>query len=321
MKAIVYYDHGSPDVLKYEDIEKPIPADDEVLLKVRAASLNPADSHMMHGVPAVFRLIFRVGTQKMNHPGFDVAGEVEAVGKSVTQFRPGDQVFGSCKGAFAEYACAPEAKLVNKPESVTFEQAAAAPVATYTALHGFRKGNLQAGQKVLVHGAAGGVGTFIVQIAKSFGAEVTGVCSTSNLDMVRSIGADRVIDYTRENFTALPDRYDIIFDLVGNHSLLACRRVLNRQGTYLGAGVLGAAKSAFVGSFLMGSLLSRLGSQRFVIFIARANQEDLAAIRDLMAAGKVKPVIDRCYSLRETPEAMRHLETKRARGKIIITVT
>ncbi len=231
MKAIVYESYGSADVLKCEEIAKPVPGDDEVLLKVRAASLNPLDSHLMHGGPLVVRALLSLRKPKIKRPGVDVAGEVEAVGKNVSQFKPGDPVFGSCRGAFAEYACPAESRLALKPGNVTFAQAASVPVAAYTALQGLRdKAGIQPGQKVLVNGAAGGVGTFVVQIAKWLGAEVTGVCSTRNVEMVRSIGADRVIDYTKEDFTKGGQAYDVVFDLVANHSLSACRRVLESQG-------------------------------------------------------------------------------------------
>ena len=234
MKAIVYYNYGSPDVLKCDVIEKPIPGDNEVLIKVRAASVNPLDWHFMRGTPYLLRLMAGLRKPTDTRLGVDVAGQVEAVGRNVTQFKPGDEVFGSCRGAFAECTCAPESALVLKPVNVTFEQAASVPVAAFTALQGLRdKGHIQPWQKVLINGAAGGVGTFAVQIAKSFGAEVTGVCSTRNVDMVRSIGADRVIDYTQEDFTKMGQLFDLFFDAVGNHSLLACRRVLSTKGIYV----------------------------------------------------------------------------------------
>ena len=231
MKAAAYASYGPPDVVQIMELEKPVPKDDDVLLKVRAASVNPADWRLMRGVPWIFRVLFRLGTPTRTQPGrlgHDVAGQVEAVGRNVTRFKPGDEVFGACKGALAEYACAPDSALAKKPENVTFEQAASVPVAALTALQGLRdKGQIQPGQKVLINGAAGGVGTFAVQIAKWLGAEVTGVCSTRNIDMVRGIGADRVVDYTREDFTKSGQRYDLILDNVGNHSLSACRCVLH----------------------------------------------------------------------------------------------
>src|SRR3989338_4437982 len=232
MKAAVYIRYGSADVVQIKDVEKPVPQDNEVLIKVRAASVNPLDSHLMKGSARLLaRIMLGRRTPKITRPGVDVAGQVEAVGRSVTQFKPGDDVFGSCRGAFAEFACDPKSALVLKPPNVTFEQAAAVPVAAYTALQGLRdKGKIQPGQRVLINGAAGGVGTFAVQIAKSFGADVTGVCSTRNVDMVRSIGADHVIDYTKEDFTQAQQRYDIILDMAGTHAFSECRRVLGPTG-------------------------------------------------------------------------------------------
>jgi len=269
------------------------------------------------------RVLSALSKSKINRPGRDVAGEVEAVGRNVTQFKPGDAVFGTCQGAFAEYACASESKLVAKPDNVTFEQAASVPVAGLTALQGLRdKGKIQPGQKVLINGAAGGVGTFAVQIAKSFGAEVTGVCSTRNVEMVRSIGADRVIDYTREDFTKSGQHYDLIFDLVANHSFSARRRVLNPKGIYIGAGIVGLGGSmiGLLAHLITELVLSRFVSQKFVTFMAKLSKEDLTIMRELMAAGKVTPVIDRCYTLSEVPEAIRYLEEGHARGKVVITL-
>jgi NADPH:quinone reductase-like Zn-dependent oxidoreductase len=319
MKAIVCRKYGSPDVLKCEEIEKPTAGDDEVLIKVRAASVNPRD-RLFRGTSFIVRIMTGLRKPKDTRLGVDVAGQVEAVGRNVTQFKPGDQVFGACSGAFAEYACTSESALVIKPDNVTFEQAASVPVAALTALQGLRdKGQIQPGQKVLINGAAGGVGTFAVQIAKSFGADVTGVCSTRNVEMVRSIGADRVIDYTQEDFTTSGQRYDLIFDLVGNHSLSACRRVLNPNGICVIAGgphkvwiVLTRALKALV--------LSRFVRQNFVMFIARRSKEDLTIMHDLMKAGKVTPVIDKRYRLSEVPDAIRYLEEGHARGKVVITL-
>jgi len=325
MKAIAYHNYGSPDVLKCEEVEKPTPADNEVLIKVRAASVNPADLHLMRGVPYFFRILFGLRKASITlpgRPGRDVAGRVEAVGRNVTQFKPGDEVFGSCRGAFAEYVCASESALVTKPNNVTFEQAASVPVAACTALQGLRdKGRIQPGQKVLINGAAGGVGTFAVQIAKWFGADVTGVCSTRNADMVRSIGADRVIDYTQEDFTKSGQRYDLIFDLVANHSLLACRRVLNPKGIYIAAGVLSVrGKIGLLAHLIKPLVLSRFVSQKFVMFVARSSKEDLTILGELMEAKKVTPVIDRRYKLSEVPQAVRYLEEGHARGKVVITL-
>ena len=324
MKAIVYHRYGSPDVLKCEEIEKPTADDNEVLINVRAASVNPADWHLMEGKPFLVRL-FRLGLFKPKDTrlGRDVAGQVETVGKGVTQFKLGDEVFGACRGAFAEYACASESRLAMKPDNVTFEQAGAVAIAALTALQGLRdKGQIQPGQKVLINGAAGGVGTFAVQIAKSFGADVTGVCSTRNVDMVRSIGADRVIDYTQQDFIKSGHRYDLIFDLVANHSLSAFRRVLNPKGIYVGAGIgPGGSMIGFLArAALKAPVLSRLVGQKFVIFITKITKEDLTVMRDLMEPRKVTPVIERCYRLSEVPEAIRYLATGHARAKLAITL-
>jgi NADPH:quinone reductase-like Zn-dependent oxidoreductase len=321
MKAIVYHNYGSPDVLKCEEIEKPSAGDGEVLIKVRTASVNPLDWHFMRGAPYFVRLMTGLRKPKIARLGVDVAGQVEAVGGNVTQFKPGDEVFGSCRGAFAEYVCTFERALVAKPDNVTFEQAASAPVAAITALQGLRdKGRIQPGWKVLINGAAGGVGTFAVQIAKSFGADVTGVSSTRNVDLVRSIGADRVVDYTQEDFTRSGQRYDLIFDTVGNHSLSAYRRVLNPKGTYVAVG--GPAGRWFdpMADLIKMLALSPFVSQKLVVFMARLSKEDLTVMRDLMAAGKVTPVIDRRYRLSEVPEAIRYLEAGHARGKVVIAM-
>ncbi len=319
MKAIVYHRYGSPDVLQCEEIEKPTAEGNEVLIKVRAASVNPLDWHLMEGKP---RLLFGL-KPKDTRLGRDVAGQLETVGKDVTQFKPGDEVFGVCRGAFAEYACASEAKLAMKPDNVTFEQAASVPIAALTALQGLRdKGQIQPGQKVLINGAAGGVGTFAVQIAKSFSADVTGVCSTRNVDMVRSLGADRVIDYTQLDFTHSRQRYDLIFDLVANHSLSAFRRVLNPKGIYVGAGIGpgGSILGFLARAFLTAPVLSRFVSQKFSILMAKITKEDLTVMRDLMEPRKVSPVIERRYRLSEVPEAIRYLATGHARAKLVITL-
>ncbi len=318
MKAIVYYGHGSPDVLRCEEIARPTPGDGEVLLKVRAASVNALDWRSVRGGPGFLRWL-RGSKPKLTRLGLDVAGVVEAVGGGVTRFKPGDAVFGTCHGAFAESVCAAESALAAKPEQVTFEEAAAVPVAGLTALQGLRdKGRVRAGQEVLVNGASGGVGSFAVQIAKAFGAGVTGVCSTRNLEMVRSIGADRVIDYTREDFTEGGERYDLLFDCVGNHSLSACRRVLRPSGRCVIAG--GPDEVWFLRTALKTLALAPVARRRCVLFIARRSQEDLAVLHDLMAAGKVTPVIDRSYALTEVPEAVRYLEAGHARGKVVVSV-
>jgi NADPH:quinone reductase-like Zn-dependent oxidoreductase len=320
MKAIVYSGYGPPDVLKIEEIAKPAPRDDEVLIKVRAAAINPLDRHIMRGKPFFLRMGFGLRKPKVR-PGRDVAGQVEAVGRKVTRFKAGDEVFGACSGALAEYACTRERALVTKPTTVSFEQAASVPVAGLTALQGLRnKGKIQSGQKILINGAGGGVGTFAVQIAKSFGADVTGVCSTSKVDLVRSIGADRVIDYTHEDFTEGRQRYDLIFDLAATHSMLQYRRVLNPNGTCVLAGGPTTKVSAILASAFEVLVLSRFVSQTFVMFVAKVRTEDLTLLGELMKTGKLTPVIDRRYKLNEVPGAIRYLEEGHARGKIVITV-
>ena len=322
MKAAVYTRYGPPDVVQITDVEKPVPTDNEVLIRVRAASVNPLDWHYMRGTPYFLRVMAGLRKPKVTRLGVDVAGQVEAVGRNVTQFKPGDEVFGSCRGAFAEYACTSESALAMKPDNVTFEQAASVRVAALTALQGLRdKGQIQPGQKVLINGAAGGVGTFAVQIAKSFGADVTGVCSTRNVDMVRSIGADQVIDYTQEDFTKSGQRYDLILDCVGNHSLSACRRVLNPKGIYIGVGgPSGRWMIGLLARAIKALVLSRFVSQKLVMFLARRSKEDLTIMRELMETGKVTPVIDRRYRLSEVSEAIRYLEEGHARGKVVITL-
>ena len=336
MKGLVYSRHGSPDVLEIKDVEEPVPKDNEVLIEVRAASVNPLDASLIKGMPYIVRALFGLPKPKDTRLGVDVAGHLEAVGRNVTQFKPGDEVFGvsisdpqasavkvwTPQGAFAEYVCAPESTLVVKPNNVTFEQAASVPVAGLTALQGLRdKGHIQPGQKALINGAAGGVGTFAVQIAKSFGAEVTGVCSTRNMEMVRSIGADQVIDYTQEDFTKRGQRYDLIFDCVGNHSLSACRRVLNLKGITVMVGDLtGRGMIGILARLITAFVLSLFGSQKFVTFLARPSKDDLTVMHDLMKAGKVRPVIDKRYKLSEVPAAIRYLAQKHARGKIVITL-
>jgi NADPH:quinone reductase-like Zn-dependent oxidoreductase len=341
MKAAVYVRYGPPDVVQIEDVEMPSPKDHEVLIKVRAASVNPLDEGLTKGAG---RIVTGLCKPKITRLGVDVSGQVEAVGRNVTRFKPGDEVFGVCirdpqasslrvwipQGAFADYACAHQSALAMKPDNLTFEQAAAAPVAAFTALQGLRQGGVgdkghPPGCKVLINGAAGGVGTFAVQIAKSFGAEVTGVCSTRNVDMLQCLGADRVIDYTKLDYTltqsgrAHEKRYDLIFDCVGNHSLSACRRVLSPEGTYVMVGDRSGRGMIGVLSRLITALvLSRFVSQKLVTFLARPNQEDLTIMQELMRAGKVIPVIDRCYGLSEIPEAIRYLSEGHARGKVVI---
>jgi NADPH:quinone reductase-like Zn-dependent oxidoreductase len=326
MKAVVYTDYGSPDVLEIRDVKKPVPNDDQVLVKVRAVSLNPLDWHYMEGTPYIMRAM-GTGLRKPKSPrlGVDLAGQVEAVGKNVTQFKPGDEVFGTGGGAaFAEYVCARKIRLVLKPANITFEQAAAVPIAALTALQSLRdNGKVQPGQKVLINGASGGVGTFAVQIAKSFGAEVTGVCSGRNVEMVRSIGADHVIDYTKEDFTKGDERYDVILDNVGTQPLSGFRRALKPQGICVMIGGGGPNDGGLIGPMarpVKALLLSPFISQKMGMMMAEIRQEDLAAMRDLMQAGKVTPVIDRTYPLSQVREAMKYLEAGHARGKVILTV-
>jgi NADPH:quinone reductase-like Zn-dependent oxidoreductase len=325
MKAIVYCDYGLTN-LKLEDIEKPTPNDDQILVKVRAASVNPYDWHFIEGTPKIVRLM-GVGLRKPKDTrlGVDFSGTVEAVGKNVTQFKPGDDVFGGRGGAFAEFVCRrAEGAVALKPASITFEQAASVNIAGITALQALRdKGKVQPGQKVLINGASGGVGTFAVQIAKSFGADVTGVCSTRNVDLVRSLGADHVIDYTKEDFAKGTERYDVILDNVPNHSLSECRHILNPKGKYVMIGGGGPNDSRWIGPFgrvIHALLVSPFISQKMGMMMADANQKDLTVLADMMQSGKVKPVIDRTYKLSEVPAAIAYLEQGHARGKVIITV-
>jgi NADPH:quinone reductase-like Zn-dependent oxidoreductase len=319
MRAIVHYNYGSPDVLKCEEVQKPTAGDDEVLVKVRAASANPADWHTLRADPFLIRLMGDGFLKPKNKIlGIDVAGQVEAVGRNVKEFQPGDAVFGASKyGGFAEYVCAREDRLVLKPPSTTFEEAAAVPVAAITALQGLRdKGQIQPGQKVLINGASGGVGTFAVQIAKAFDAEVTGVCSTRNLDMVRSIGADHVIDYTREDVTRNGQRYDLIFDAAAYRSCLDYRRALSPKGMYV---LIGGSVARLFQVLFLGPLISMTG-RKMGFMMAKMNKKDLLSLKELLETGKVVPVIDRRYPLSEVADALRYLEEGHARGKVIITV-
>ena len=322
MKAIIYYEYGSADVLKYEELENPVPKENEVLVRVRAASVNPLDWRMMKGGGYFVRLLLGMLQPKVKRPGVDVAGQVEAIGSKVTTFKPGDAVFGLCKGAFAEYVSVPESKLAIKPGGLNFEEAAAIPVAGLTALQGLRdKGNARPGQNVLINGAAGGVGTFAVQIAKTFDLDVTGVCSTRNLEMVRSLGADHVIDYTREDFTHASQTYDVILDCIGNHSLSALKRVLTPKGVCVGIGIPhhGMSTAGLVARMIGALVRTQLTRQTFPFFIAKMSKDDLTILGDLMTAGKIKAVIDRRYRLSEVPEVLRYLEEGHARGKVVIT--
>jgi NADPH:quinone reductase-like Zn-dependent oxidoreductase len=333
MQAIVFNKYGSPDVLQLQEIDKPVVNDDDILVRIHAASANPYDWHFMTGKPYIARISFGLFKPKVSGLGADLAGQVEAVGKNVTHFRPGDEVFGEVDGevpgkpilelgSFAEYVCVTEGSVVLKPANLTFEQAAAVPMAALTALRGLRDvGGIEPGQRVLINGASGGVGTFAVQIAKSFGAEVTGVCSTRNVDMVRSIGADHVFDYISEDFTRGGKRYDLIFDNVGNRSLSECRRVLNPKGVYLSS--FGAPERSWLGPMarlLKTVVLSLFVSQKLVPLTVKRTKEVLLDLKELIEDGKVTPVIDRSYPLSKVPEAIRYLEEGHAQGKVVITV-
>lgn len=321
MKAIVYRRYGSPDVLELREVARPEPKDGEVLVRVRAASVNPLDWHLLRGLPYIVRPTAGWRTPKRNIPGVDVAGVVEAVGPKVTDLQPGDEVFGEKTRSCAEFVCGPEKLFVRRPANLTPEQAAAVPVGAVTALQALRdKGSIQPGQRVLVNGASGGVGTFAVQLAKHFGADATGVCSARNVELVRSIGADHVIDYATEDFTRSAQRYDLIVDNVGNRSLRAMRRVLALDGTLV---LVGASKGNWVAPIariLAASQLSRFGNQKMTGMLTDMKREDLVFLKDLIEAGAVTPVIDRTYPLSEVPDAIRYLETMRARGKVVITV-
>ncbi len=321
MKAIIHHEYGSPNVLEFRDVESPVVDDDGVLVRVRAASVNPLDWHHIRGMPYLVRMSDGLRRPRSNVTGFDVAGHVEAVGRNVTQFRSGDAVFGARRGAFAEFVRGGDNAFAPKPVNLTFEQAAAVPIAACTALQGLRdRGQLRPGQKALIVGAGGGVGTFAVQIAKAFGAEVTGVCSTTKVDMVRSIGADQVIDYTQEDFTKNGQRFDLILDLAGTHSLSACRRALTSAGTYVMVGGPSGRWIRPMDRALRAVVLSRFVRQRVLPFLANVKKDDLMVLNGLIEAGKVTPVIDRTYPLSETPEAIRYLEEGHARGKVVITV-
>jgi len=322
MKAVVFTEYGSPDVLKFAEIPKPAAKDNEVLIKVRAASVNPIDWHFMRGSPYLLRIMTGLRKPKMQQLGSDVAGEVEAIGSQVTKFKPGDAVFGTCRGSLAEYVCARESTVSRKMPNTSFEQAASVGVACFTALQGLRdKGHIQAGQKVLINGAAGGVGSFAVQLAKGFGTEVSGVCSTRNVDRVRSLGADLVIDYTREDFSKGEKRYDLILDCHWDHPLSACRRVLKPKGNYVIVGGPNDQPFSSLALRLVRALVSSMfSSRKFVMFVPKSSLADLKMIGERIESGKVKPVIDRYYPLSEVPEAIRYLEEGHARGKIVITV-
>jgi NADPH:quinone reductase-like Zn-dependent oxidoreductase len=321
MKAIVYTEYGPPDVLQYKEVEKPTPAADEVLVRVRAASLNTGDRYLMLGKPVLLRMEAGLRQPKKPILGIDIAGDIEAVGSAVTQFKPGDAVYGDITrtlGGFAEFVAAPIDALAIKPDSIAYEDAATIPTAGVTALQGLRDaGRIQAGQRVLIAGASGGVGTFAVQIAKAYGAEVTGVCSTRHLDLVRSIGADHVIDYTQEDFTRSGQQYDLILGVNGSRSLADYKRALSPGGIYVVAG--GSMRQIFAG-MLLGPLMSTGGKKMLNMGAVKPNQQDLLVMNDLLTSGKVKPVIVKRYPLSETADAMRYLDAGHAQGKVIITV-
>jgi len=319
MKAIVQVRYGSADVLRLRDIDKPVPRNDEVLIRVHAAAVNIGDWHLLRGVPYAMRLGSGVRKPRRQIPGLDVAGEVEAAGENVNQFRPGDEVFGWCKGAFAEYACAAESNLLPKPANLTFGQSAAVGGSAFTALAAIRdQGKVRPGQRVLINGASGGVGTFAVQIAKSFGANVIGVCSTNNTDMVRSIGADQVIDYTKDDFSQTVPPCDVMLDLVGTRSLSDCLRVLTSRGTYVVVGVRDMGRWFGLGRQAKALLLSPFVRQRMRVFVVRHNREDLAVLKKLVEAGKIGPVLERRYALGDVPDALRHQGEGHTRGKLVI---
>jgi NADPH:quinone reductase-like Zn-dependent oxidoreductase len=319
MKAIVQTRYGSPDVLQLKDVDKPLVKDDQVLVRVHAAAVNIGDWHLLRGVPYVIRLVAGLRGPRREIPGMDIAGRVETVGANITQLRPGEDVFGWCNGAFAEYACAAASNLLPKPANLTLEQSAAVGDSALTALAAVRdQGKVQPGHNVLINGASGGVGTFAVQIAKSFGANVTGVCSTRNLDMVRSLGADHVIDYTREDFTQTGPRYDVMLDLVGTRSLSDCRRALRPRGTYVVVGVKDMGRWLGLGRQVKAVLLSPFVRQRMRAFVVRHNRKDLAVLKELVEAGEVAPVVDKRYALTDVPEALRYQGGGHVQGKIVI---
>src|SRR5438132_1987513 len=323
MRAMVYHTYGSPDVLKLEEVQKPVPQDDEVLVQVHATSVNAGDWHLLRAKPFLMRFM-GFGLLKPKHTilGSDIAGRVEVVGRNVTQFQSGDEVFGNTAksgfGGFAEYVAVPENALVLKPTNISFEEAAAVPQAALTALQGLRdKGHIQKGQKVLINGAGGGVGTFAVQLVKSFGAEVTAVCSTRNVDIVRSIGADHVIDYTQEDFTKNGQRYDLILAVNGYHSISAYKRALHPEGVYV---TTGGSNAQMFQAMLLGPVISRTGRQKMGNSAHKPNKKDLNFMKELLEASKVKPVIDRRFPLRDVADAIRYLEAGHAQGKVVITV-
>ena len=323
MQAIVHHRYGSPDVLQLKEIPKPTPAEGEVLIRVHAASVNPYDWHFLRGTPSIIRLFIGMRRPKFPRLGADVAGVIEAVGAKVELYKPGDAVFGTAKGSFADYVCATPSQLALKPQEVSFEQGACLPIAGITALQGVRdKGKVRDGQTVLINGAAGGVGTFAVQIARSLGARVTGVCSTRNVELLQSIGADEVIDYTREDFARSTRKYDLLFDLVGNRPLADCLGALQPHGTYIACGGGGPDRSTMdiLAGVLQNAVRSRLVSQKMPGLLAKVNRKDLATLANLVQTGTVIPVVDRRYSLRETADAVRYVESGHVRGKVVLAV-
>ena len=322
MNAIVYSEYGGPDMLEFSEVERPTPGDDEVLVRVVAASVGAGDWHLMRGTPFLIRLVYG-GYRRPKFPilGVDVTGRIEAVGKNVTGFQSGDEVLGDCSesgfGGFAEYVCVPESALVSKPATISFEEAAAIPTSAVAALQALcDSGQLQAGETVLINGASGGVGTFAVQIAKFLGAEVTGVCSTAKVDMVRSLGADHVIDYTEEDFTTAGQQYDLILDTAGSHSLREYKRALSPTGRYV---MVGGPTRRFLAALVLGPVLSLTSRQKLGGFSMNVDRDDLEAVRNLLESGDVAPVVDRRYRLSEVPEAIRHLEAGHAKGKVVIS--
>lgn len=323
MKAMVYTHYGPPDVLQLKEVARPAVGDDDVLVKIQATGVNAADWHLLRADPFLVRLM-GMGLFKPKNTilGADIAGRVEAVGKNARQFQPGDEVFGDIAGCgfggFAEYVSVPESALAPKPANLSFVEAAAVPMAAVTALQGLRdKGQIQPGQKVLINGASGGVGTFAVQIAKAFGAEVTAVCSTAKVEQARSLGADHVIDYTREDFTQNGQRYDLILAVNGYHPISAYKRALTPEGVYV---MVGGTTTQMFQALLLGPLMSMIAGKKMGALVAKPDKEDLACVKELLEAGKVVPVIDRCYPLGETAEAIRYVEAGHARGKVIITM-
>jgi NADPH:quinone reductase-like Zn-dependent oxidoreductase len=325
MRAYRYHRYGPPEVLSLEEVPAPSPAANEVLLRVRAASVNPYDWHFLRGEPYLLRLMAGLRAPKDTRLGTDVSGIIECAGPAVTRFRPGDEVFGTCKGAFAELACAPESSLVAKPPHLSFQAAAAVPIAALTALESFRKAGLTAdspeGMQVLINGASGGVGTFAVQLAKVFGAHVTGVCSTRNVELVRSLGANDVVDYKKRDFTANRQRFDIFLDNVGNRSLLACRRLLKPNGRYV---VVGGSAGRWMAGAIARTIaqlaLSAFGSRKFLSIFGKVTHDDLASLAGLLASSRIVPTLDRTYALGQLPAAIAYVESGHASGKVVVTV-